>query len=96
MDLALLFVGEYFGKQGQITKVELDNLPRDTEFARRYYDDNNRHQIICSIVLSGAPNNAASIVPKPAWSVSADDHRPAEPSDPDDVALRHKLVARQG
>jgi hypothetical protein len=49
-----VMVGNYFGKQGQISQVELGILPKDTEFARRYYDDGHGHQIECSIVLSGA------------------------------------------
>jgi uncharacterized protein DUF3485 len=53
MDLPVL-VGDYFGSQGEITPAELQILPKDTEFARRYYDDGQGHQIQCSIVLSGA------------------------------------------
>jgi hypothetical protein len=49
-----VFVGDFFGKQGAITNVEFDLLPKDTEFARRYYDDSKGHQILCTIVLSGA------------------------------------------
>lgn len=47
-------MGDYFSKPGEITKVELDILPKDTEFARRFYEDGSGHQIECSIVLSGA------------------------------------------
>jgi EpsI family protein len=53
MELPVI-LGNYLGKQGAITKVEYDLLPKDTEFARRYYDDGHGHQINCSIVLSGA------------------------------------------
>jgi len=53
MDLPVL-LGDYLGKQGAITRIELDLLPKDTEFARRYYDDSHGHEIECSIVLSGA------------------------------------------
>ncbi len=53
MDLPVI-TGNYFGQKGAITKVEYDQLPKDTEFARRYYDDGHGHQILCSIVLSGA------------------------------------------
>jgi hypothetical protein len=38
MDLPVI-VGDFFGKQGQISDVELRILPKDTQFARRYYDD---------------------------------------------------------
>jgi len=53
MDLPVV-VGDYFGKQGEISQIEHDLLPKDTEFARRSYDDSHGHQINCSIVLSGA------------------------------------------
>src|ERR1700692_3849011 len=53
MDLPVI-VGAYFGKQGQISDAERFGLPKDTEFARRGYDDGHGHQIECSIVLSGA------------------------------------------
>src|ERR1700734_2985908 len=53
MDLPVI-VGDYFGSQGKISQGELEILPKDTEFARRNYDDGRGHQIECSIVLSGA------------------------------------------
>ncbi len=53
MDLPVI-MGDYLGKLGEITQVEHDILPKDTEFARRYYEDSQGHQINCSIVLSGA------------------------------------------
>ena len=53
MELPLL-LGDYFGKQGEISPSELHILPKDTEFARRVYDDSHGHEITCSIVLSGA------------------------------------------
>ena len=53
LDLPVL-LGDYLGKKGAITETELNLLPKDTEFARRYYDDSHGHEIECSIVLSGA------------------------------------------
>jgi len=53
MDLPVI-MGDYLGKKGAITQIEYDLLPKDTEFARRYYEDSHGHQINCSIVLSGA------------------------------------------
>jgi hypothetical protein len=53
MDLPVI-MGDYLGKLGEISQVEHDILPKDTEFARRYYEDSKGHQINCSIVLSGA------------------------------------------
>jgi EpsI family protein len=53
MELPVI-MGDYLGKPGAITPIEYSLLPRDTEFARRYYDDGHGHQINCSIVLSGA------------------------------------------
>ena len=53
MDLPVL-LGDYLGEKGEITPTELSILPKDTEFARRYYRDSHGHAIECSIVLSGA------------------------------------------
>ena len=47
-------IGDFFGKEGQITQTEHELLPKDTEFARKYYQDSHGNQIECSIVLSGA------------------------------------------
>jgi hypothetical protein len=79
MDLPVI-VGDYFGKQGEITQVELDILPKDTEFARRYYDDGRGHQINCSIVLSGAEQRSihrpeACLVGQ-GWTIIGQDNIP--------------------
>src|SRR5580698_8440327 len=38
-----IIVGDFFGKEGEITDVEHRILPPDTEFQRRYYTDTQRH-----------------------------------------------------
>jgi hypothetical protein len=53
MDLPVI-LGDYFGKKGAITPIEYNLLPKDTEIARRLYEDGHGQQINCSIVLSGA------------------------------------------
>jgi hypothetical protein len=53
MDLPT-FVGNYFGKEGQMTSEEIRVLPKDTQLVRRFYDDSRGHEVNCSIVLSGA------------------------------------------
>jgi Protein of unknown function (DUF3485) len=92
MDLPIL-VGDYFGKEGEITKVELDILPKDTEFARRFYDDGHGHQINCSIVLSGAEQRS---IHRPevclvgqGWTITGQEDVPIP------LPSGHKLVARK-
>jgi hypothetical protein len=92
MDLPIL-VGDYFGKEGEITKVELDILPKDTEFARRSYDDGHGHQINCTIVLSGAEQRS---IHRPevclvgqGWTIVGQDNIPIP------LPSGHKLVARK-
>jgi EpsI family protein len=46
-------IGKWTGKQVDISQVEKDLLPSDTEFARRLYTDDAGHQVFCSIILSG-------------------------------------------
>jgi len=87
------FVGDYFGKQGEITDVEKTVLPKDTEFARRNYDDGRGHQIVCTIVLSGAEQRSihrpeACLVGQ-GWTIIAQDYIPVP------LASGHKLVARR-
>lgn len=92
MDLPV-FVGDYFGKQGEITQVELTSLPKDTEFARRYYDDGHGHQIVCTIVLSGAEQRSihrpeACLVGQ-GWTITGQENVPVP------LASGHKLVTRK-
>jgi hypothetical protein len=92
MNLPVL-VGNYFGKQGEISQVELDILPKDTEFARRYYDDDHGHQIQCSIVLSGAEQRSIhrpeGCLVGQGWTIIGQDNIPIP------LLSGHKLVARR-
>jgi exosortase len=45
--------GNFYGAPGQASEVELKQLPKDTEFARKNYEDFHEHNIAFSIVLSG-------------------------------------------
>jgi len=86
-------VGDYSGKQGAITQIELDLLPKDTEFARRYYDDNHGHQINCSIVLSGAEQRSIhrpeACLTGQGWTIVGQENIPIP------LLSGHKLVARK-
>jgi len=91
MNLPVL-IGDYFGKQGEITEAEHDYLPSDTEFARRQYDDGHGHQLECTIVLSGA---ADSSIHRPegclvgqGWTIIGQDNVPMS------LPSGHPLVAR--
>ena len=86
-------LGDYFSRKGEITDVELLLLPKDTEFARRYYDDGRGDQINCSIVLSGA---AQSSIHRPegcltgqGWTITGQDNIPIP------LLSGHELVARK-
>jgi hypothetical protein len=92
MDLPVI-VGDYFGKPGKISPVEQRILPKDTGFARRYYDDTQGHEIVCSIVLSGAEQRSihrpeACLVGQ-GWTIVGQD----DLSIP--LLSGHKLVARK-
>jgi hypothetical protein len=91
MDLPV-FVGDYFGKQGAITQVELDLLPKDTQFARRFYDDNHGHQINCTIVLSGAEQRSIhrpeGCLTGQGWTIVGQENVPIQ------LPSGHVLVAR--
>ena len=51
--LADLSGGNFYGKHEDVTEVEQRILPKDTEFARKSYDDFHDHRVFFSIVLSG-------------------------------------------
>jgi len=92
MDLPVI-VGDYFGKKGEITKVELDLLPKDTEFARRFYEDSHGNQVECSIVLSGAEQSSIhrpeGCLTGQGWTIIGQDNIPIP------LLSGHKLLARK-
>jgi EpsI family protein len=45
--------GHFYGSVAQVSDAEHRMLPKDTEYARKNYDDFHDHQIFFSIVLSG-------------------------------------------
>jgi len=45
--------GHFYGTNAPVTDVEHKYLPKDTEFARKNYEDFHAHNIFFSIVLSG-------------------------------------------
>jgi EpsI family protein len=51
--LAGLDGGHFYGSQAPVSDAEHRMLPKDTEYARKDYDDFHRHQVYFSIVLSG-------------------------------------------
>ena len=45
--------GDFFGSPAEVSEAEHRMLPKDTEYARKNYDDFHEHHIFFSIVLSG-------------------------------------------
>jgi hypothetical protein len=75
-----IILGDYFGKEGEISEIEHRLLPVDTEFARRYYTDTKGHELDCSIVLSGAEQRSihrpeACLVGQ-GWTIIGQDNIP--------------------
>ncbi|MCE0522941.1 MAG: EpsI family protein [Methylacidiphilales bacterium] len=92
MNLPVL-IGDYYGQEGVISDAEHLILPKDTEFARRDYEDGQGHQIICSIVLSGAEQRSihrpeACLVGQ-GWDIIGQEYVPMP------LASGHQLVARR-
>jgi hypothetical protein len=92
MDLPVI-VGDYFGVEGKISEGELEILPKDTEFARRNYDDGRGHHIECSIVLSGAEQRS---IHRPevclvgqGWTIIGQEYIPVP------LPSGHKMMARK-
>jgi len=51
--LANMDGGHFYSSPAAVSEAEHRMLPKDTEYARKNYDDFHRHQIFFSIVLSG-------------------------------------------
>jgi hypothetical protein len=98
MDLPVI-MGDYLGKKGAITKIEYDLLPKDTEFARRYYDDGHGHQINCSIVLSGAEQRSIhrpeGCLTGQGWTIVAQDTIPVQLQSGRVMETRKLTLSRQ-
>jgi hypothetical protein len=94
-----VFVGDYLGKQGAITKIEYDLLPKDTEFARRFYDDSRGHQISCTIVLSGAEQRSIhrpeGCLTGQGWTIVAQDTIPVPLQSGHTMQARKLTLERQ-
>jgi hypothetical protein len=88
-----VILGDYFGKEGEITEVEHTILPADTEFARRFYSDTQGHELDCSIVLSGAEQRSihrpeACLVGQ-GWTIIGQDNIPIP------LLSGHTMMARK-
>ena len=92
LDLPVV-MGDYIGKKGAITPIELHLLPADTEFARRYYDDSHGHEINCSIVLSGAEQRSIhrpeGCLTGQGWTIVGQDYIPIS------LLSGHQMEARK-
>ena len=72
------YVGDWFGEDQKISDLELQQLAKDTQFARKLYSDGRGDQIFASIVLSGQDldnsiHRPERCLPAQGWSV-ADSH----------------------
>jgi EpsI family protein len=69
------YVGNWYGEDQKITEKELEVLARDTQFARKLYNDGRGGQIFASIVLSGQDldnsiHRPERCLPAQGWSVA--------------------------
>jgi EpsI family protein len=84
--------GDFLGSEAPVTEVEQRLLPKDTEFARKNYDDLHDHRIFFSIVLSGVqqytihPPEVCLVAQ--GWSIVGQEDIPVQ------LASGHKLVVR--
>lgn len=74
MDLPVL-VGQWFGKDAEVTEKEQQVLGPDTEFARKTYTDREGDQIFVSIVLAGQDMNTSihrpeRCLPAQGWTIA--------------------------
>lgn len=72
------YVGDWYGEDQKISEMEMLQLAKDTQFARKLYTDGRGNQIFASIVLSGQDldnsiHRPERCLPAQGWSV-ADSH----------------------
>jgi len=84
--------GHFFGSEAPVSEVEHRLLPKDTEFARKNYDDFHDHEVFFSIVLSGVqqytihPPEVCLVAQ--GWSIVGQEDVPIH------LASGHKLTVR--
>ncbi len=69
------YVGQWYGEDQEISKMERAILAKDTEFARKLYTDGLGNQVFVSIVLSGhdldnSIHRPERCLPAQGWSIA--------------------------
>lgn len=68
-------VGNFIGKDGEISEAERTLLPSDTEFARKVYKNPENVELMASIVLSGGEKRSIHrpeiCLPGQGWTISS-------------------------
>jgi hypothetical protein len=94
-----IHVGSFLGEATPISRVELDILPKDTEFARKNYEDFRGHSIICTIVLSGAMQQSIHrpevCLDAQGWSIIKQDDWPIRLASGRDLVVRNLTLRRE-
>jgi exosortase len=84
--------GHFYGSEAEVSEVEHRLLPKDTEFARKNYDDFHDHHVFFSIVLSGVqqytihPPEVCLVAQ--GWTIASHEDIPIQ------LASGHKMVVR--
>jgi exosortase len=91
-DVPVPSLGDFYGTIAPVSEVEHRLLPKDTEYARKTYDDLHHHQIFLSIVLSGVQQYTIHppeiCLVAQGWSIKGQEDIP--------IALQsaHRLIVR--
>lgn len=84
--------GHFFGSEAPVSEAEHRLLPKDTEFARKNYDDFHDHEVFFSIVLSGLQQY--TIHPPEVCLVAQGWNIVGQEDIPIQLASGHQLVVR--
>jgi len=88
----------FHGFNRAISEAELADLPKDTGFSRKEYDDFAGDDIFCTIVLSGAEQRSIhrpeACLPGQGWSILGQDNLSIRLNSGRDLVIRNLTIQR--
>jgi len=91
-------VGEFHGKDQDVSESEKVILPKDTEFAKKSYEDYSGDQLFCQIVLSGGEKRSIHrpeiCLPGQGWNIKSGEVIPIKLNNGDTLKVTKLIIAR--
>jgi len=89
----------FHGFNQEMSEAELEDLPKDTGFTRKQYEDFLGDNIFCTIVLSGAEQRSIhrpeACLPGQGWSILSQDDFPIRLASGHELVIRNLTIQRE-